>query len=376
MSFPSFLSSCLAGVWLWLLLTVQVSVPLPTIVYGLVGEATELSIVKTAPLPVSVNLVSAEEVQTDSLIFVGDVLLARNVEFLMEKHSPYYPYQGVDFSELSIKPAVVGNFEASVPVVHKPTEVLKIDFSVHPRYLTAAKAAGFTHFSLANNHSNDFGATNFSNTVKTLSQAGLKPFGQPKGFSEQTTTVLQVEDQRVALIGLHTLEFKPTKEQLNQLLKAASAASDWQVVYVHWGTEYSGTSNQYQQQLAASLVAAGADLIVGHHPHVVQEVDLIAGVPVFYSLGNYIFDQYEEAETNQGLLLQLSFARTPVINLLPVTSQSTLSQPTRMTPGKHAEFLATLAQKSHPELRALVAAGSLPLNMSVATSSKIAMIGL
>jgi poly-gamma-glutamate synthesis protein (capsule biosynthesis protein) len=271
-------------------------------------------------------------------------------------------------------PFVVGNFEAAVPPLHAPTQPLNIKFSVSERYLAAAKTAGFTHFSLANNHSRDFGSTGFENTKETLADRGLESFGDPTSLGFEAVTFLETQESRVALIGISALNQTPTKATIERVLDQAATESDFQIAYVHWGTEYASVSNVAQQDLATVLVEAGADLIIGHHPHVVQEIGLINQVPVIYSLGNYIFDQYFSAEVQTGLIVQLNLQATPNVYLLPVT-QAGLSQPTLMSSTLHQRFLTELAQKSHPELSSQITTGILELHSVVATSTEIAIIG-
>ena len=143
---------------------------------------------------------------------------------------------------------------------------------------------------------------------------------------------------------------------------------------IHWGTEYKETHSSTQELLAKVLVDAGADLIVGHHPHVVEDVQIVDGVVVFYSLGNYIFDQYFDDDVQTGLVLSLSLTGTPEVSLLPVTSLGRLSQPSFMSPAKQQEFLSALARKSDKNLAASIKKGVIPLPAMVASSQKTTMI--
>jgi poly-gamma-glutamate synthesis protein (capsule biosynthesis protein) len=106
----------------------------------------------------------------------------------------------------------------------------------------------------------------------------------------------------------------------------------------------------------------------------VQDIDVIDGVIVFYSLGNYIFDQYFSTDVKQGLVLVLSLDETPKAMLVPVTSEQTLSQPTLMGPQLHSQFLAQLAQRSDSALSKQITQGIIHLMPKVATSTKVAMM--
>ena len=100
-------------------------------------------------------------------------------------------------------------------------------------------------------------------------------------------------------------------------IKAAKAKSDLVIVSFHWGQEYQTKSNAHQQKIAAAAVKAGADLIVGHHPHVAQEIDKIQGVTVAYSLGNFIFDQNFSPETKTGLILKVKIENNKIVKVEP-----------------------------------------------------------
>jgi poly-gamma-glutamate synthesis protein (capsule biosynthesis protein) len=143
---------------------------------------------------------------------------------------------------------------------------------------------------------------------------------------------------------------------------------------VHWGEEYALRHNQSQAELATTFINQGADLIIGHHPHVVQGIDFINDTVVFYSLGNYIFDQYFSKDVQEGLILSMVNQTEPTILLTPVTSQHSISQPRVMQPKQHAQFLEKLARKSHPHLAPYISSGKLPLFSNLASSDKLVMM--
>ena len=324
--------------------------------------------------PQSVTYIAKEQ-SFDSLILVGDVLLARNIEFLMNQKGASYPYKGLSFGTVARRPAVVGNFESSIPLLHVPTPMKQIRFSVSKSYIPDLALSGFTHLSLANNHSYDFTETGYNNTQDVLEKNQLLPIGHPNQLTVDAVEFIEVDDNVLAVIAANTLQQLPAYSELKTVLNYASARSDFQLVYVHWGSEYVPLHNSRQREAAERFVDAGADVVVGHHPHVVQDVELIDGVPVFYSLGNYVFDQYDSLDTQEGLMLHLELTGSqPKISLLPVTSVGTLSQPRFMTPENHAVFLEKLADRSDSELRKYITSGQILLDVQVASSSKVAMI--
>jgi len=356
---------------------VLVSPSLPNFEYskGSMAQVVRDQVTSSPRLPLTSATYVASQDPYDSLIFVGDVLLARNIEFLLNTQGADYPYAGLSFNALAQRPAVVGNFEASIPKVHQPTPEKMMRFSVSARYIPQLAWAGFTHLSLSNNHALDFSDAGYNNTKRVLDQNQLASFGHPKQFDANAVEFIETQDKVVAVIAAHTLQQLPAYSEIKDVFAYASARSDFQIVYVHWGTEYAPVHNTRQREAAERFVEAGADVVIGHHPHVVQDIELINGVPVFYSLGNYIFDQYDEVNTQEGLMLHLGLANgQSQISLLPVTSVGTLSQPRFMQAASHASFLEKVADKSDPELREYIRRGQILLDVQVASSSKVAMI--
>lgn len=341
--------------------------------YGITAEKTVLSFHSPIKQIETARFAFAQR-QPDAIVFVGDVLLARNVEMLMKQKGRLYPFSGFDLRSLQRDALVVGNFESAIPVSHRPTKSGEMNFSVDSQHLSSLIDAGFTHVSVANNHTYDYGKAGFWNTISSINDTGLIAFGNPKLLSDDSVTYLDTIGGVVALIGAYGLEEIPNQQQLEEVFDKAKKKSDLQIVYVHWGTEYMDTNDVSQRKIAESFVKAGADLIVGHHPHVVQNIEIIQGVPVFYSVGNYIFDQYLSTETEQGLVLTLQFDQEPIILLTPVSSLGSPSQPHEMVSTERAIFLSQLAAKSGEGLKHAIEQGIIPLNSLVASSSKIAMM--
>jgi poly-gamma-glutamate synthesis protein (capsule biosynthesis protein) len=228
--------------------------------------------------------------------------------------------------------------------------------------------------SQANNHSFDYDAKGFTYTRQALERHSIVAFGNSSEITKTSISYLESETGTVALVGINASADIPRTQEFAATLEEASKQSAMQIVYIHWGNEYESIHSRAQELLAREMVAAGADLIVGHHPHVVQDIDVIDGVVVFYSLGNYIFDQYFSQEVQEGLVLALSLDETPVVMLVPVSSAATLSQPSLMQPQPHSQFLDSLAQRSDAQLQENIKKGVIPLGLGVATSTKVAMM--
>lgn len=308
-----------------------------------------------------------------SLVLVGDVMLARKVEYFMNQHGPTYPFTRLD--PFRSDALVVGNFESAMTEVHRPTPFYTFTFRTKPEYAAALRDIGFTHLGLANNHSHDAGEPGYQYTAQSLDAAGFAVFGHPKSLATSSVSVVNVQGFDIALIGIHAVEREPTEEELRVTFEYASSMSEFQVVYVHWGSEYALTHNDFQERLAKRLVASGADLVVGHHPHVVQDVALIEDVLVFYSLGNFIFDQYFSSDVQEGLMLEVSPSNGRLaVRLKPVVSADMQSAPRPMDDKESEMFLRKLAQRSSYDLRAELEAGSIDVQYVLANGEKITSI--
>jgi poly-gamma-glutamate synthesis protein (capsule biosynthesis protein) len=301
-------------------------------------------------------------------------MLARNVEVMMNREGIEYPFSALDLRTFTENPAIVGNFESSMADPHSTTPAFNMRFSVDKAFLPALKNAGFTHLSLANNHSLDYGESGYLQAKDKLADLGLGVFGHGKALSNDSISYVETKRGKIALIGINASEQVPSYEDLEIIFTIAKKESYLQIVYIHWGIEYDENHHPTQEVLAKKIIEAGADLIVGHHPHVVQDIDIIDNVIVFYSLGNYIFDQYFSKNVQEGLVVLLSLEENPQLQLIPVTSHYALSKPSLMVPAEHQLFLQLLASRSHQDLRESILKGVIPLEHSVATSTEIAIM--
>ena len=314
------------------------------------------------------NNQNEDSVSTGSIVFVGDVLLARNVEFLMSTKGVNYPFLHVPELFGLHNSAIIGNFESAILEQHKKTPSFVTTFSVDKNILPEVQKVGFTHMSLANNHSLDYGSTTFAHTRLALEQVGITPFGHPAHVDGVSHVVVRTGATRVGVLAINQINSLQSKEEINTGLALLASTTDFQIVYIHWGDEYMLKHNSTQEVLAKQLIDAGADTIIGHHPHVVQDIDVYKDKPIFYSLGNFIFDQYFSVDVQQGLLLKLSFINSEVqYELTPVSSESTNSQPTFMTADAQSLFLANLARRSNPDYAENIKQGKLILPFSLAT---------
>jgi poly-gamma-glutamate synthesis protein (capsule biosynthesis protein) len=184
------------------------------------------------------------------------------------------------------------------------------------------------------------------------------PFGD-QTISSTTETRMQINNSEVAIFGIYAVNTKPDFNALASRL-VSYGTSTFTVAYIHWGTEYAPVHTAEVEENARRLSLVGFDLIVGHHPHVAQDIAVVNGVPVVYSLGNFIFDQYFSNAVQEGYALELSLSSTTTtLSVLPYTSLDSRSQPRYLSDEEKQTFLKSLAAKSEPHLSDAISAGVL-----------------
>lgn len=302
-----------------------------------------------------------EEVQKPtSISFVGDIMLGRHVETYLDAYGSQYVYS--DLPPVSSSTVLVANFEAAIPEEHIKTPDLTFNFSVDETHIAAMKEYGFEYLNLANNHTYDKGSKGFEHTRNVFNKNNLQSFGDPTHLGTSSVAYIELEDMTVALIGVYAVTENPSNTVLKNLLQNASLESDMQIAYVHWGVEYNPKHSASQETLAHSLVDAGTDVVIGHHPHVVQDIEIYKNAAIFYSLGNFIFDQYFSAPVQEGLWLTL----TPHINgtrfdLQGVTSIGSRSVPRFMATYENEQLLKSIAKNSPDSIKDLILSGVIQL---------------
>lgn len=302
--------------------------PLPSFVFGYVGP----------------------EVTESKFLFVGDIMLARYVETLIAEKGREYPFVGL--SPLQDRyDAVIGNFEASIPVEHTKTLTSSMKFSVATSSLESLPDY-FDIVSLANNHTFDSEQEGLENTHKQLEQIGVQPFADPQAINEESVTYVLHGEKNIALIGLNAVGGLDIASA-TALVREMQSRSEMQIVYIHWGNEYELVHSPEQEVIATALIDSGADAIIGHHPHVIQDIGLYKGAPIFYSLGNFVFDQYFDEHVTVGLGVELVLKNSSVsYHLVPFTAGEYKSSPRLMTYSERTELFSEIAAKSSPAIAA------------------------
>jgi poly-gamma-glutamate synthesis protein (capsule biosynthesis protein) len=261
----------------------------------------------------------------------GDIMLGRGVaEAAGTSRSPA-PALLPMRRRLAAADVTVGNLESTLSRAGAPRQGGD-SFAAAPRVVRGLRAAGFDVLSLANNHTGDFGDRALVETVQRLRRARIAAFGAGADAAQAwRPAVLQRRGVRFGFFGFNAIGETPAaapgrpgavsvsmpprtgpldRAELRAFLRAVRRLDrevDVVVVMPHWGTQYTNRQLPVQATVAERLVAAGADVVVGGHPHWVQGVEMVDGRLVVHSLGNFVFDMDFMRETQEGLLLELTF---------------------------------------------------------------------
>jgi len=316
-------------------LAVDNTAPLKTFIYAM--HFFGANIVDTKPNYVVFK--PEESSKVDGIItFIGfgDIMLDRSVRKLMDTNGLDYPFRNIT-SELKGVDYVFANFEGPIKE-HEVHTSKSISFRFKPDVSSVVKNAGINIVSIANNHALDQGWGGRSDTMKFLKEAGVRYFGNPKNEAEGNTYIGQIGDKTIAFIGFDDTIFKIDGNKAREMIEKLKKVSDYVIVSVHWGVEYVHRPTERKQWLAHLFIDSGADAVIGHHPHVVQTMEIYNGKPIFYSLGNFVFDQYFSQDTQEGLGVGMIINNNKMsIYLLPYAIIK--SQPVFMEDDAKTEFL-------------------------------------
>lgn len=272
-------------------------------------------------LPLSVAHAARNTVE---IAFVGDIMVAETPgELIARGDDPFAPLA----AWLRRADVRIGNLECVVATggtaLDKP-----FTFRADPRTLPVL-ARHFDAFSLANNHSGDFGKAAFAEQLGLMRRAGLPYFGGGADLEEaHAPWIVERNGLRIALLGY--VEFKPRSfeagagrpgvawggedEQVIEDIIAARTRhhADLVIPFMHWGWENEGYPSERQKRFARAMLDAGADMVVGAHPHVTQGAEIHDGKPIVYSLGNFLFNGFDTEATLTGWTLEATLDKRGV----------------------------------------------------------------
>lgn len=254
-----------------------------------------------------------EEKKPITLVFGGDVMLDRAVRTKVS-HLDYKIFDDSLIDIFSSADLAILNLEGPVtdlPSISAPAPFLapeSFSFTFEPASLNELVRAGIDAVSVGNNHIRDRGPEGVRQSKIHLDTESIAHFGLP---NEETSlsTIIEKDGTRFGFIAYN--QFIPTvsDERFVQLVEELASTTDFTVVFPHWGNEYETIPTAKQAVLARSFIDAGADLIVGAHPHVIQSFDTYNNRGIAYSLGNLIFDQWFEESVRHGVLLRVHIDR-------------------------------------------------------------------
>ncbi len=272
-----------------------------------------------------------EEAIPATMLFVGDMMLSRSVGERTEKSGDWrYPFLKIG-DTLRSADFTFGNLEGPVSDKGKGTGGM-MSFRANPKMMEGLTYSGFDMVTIANNHIWDYGKEAFLDTLSLLKTAGIDYVGGGKNFEEARKALIKnINGTRVAFLGYtHLLPpgtGRPSSEpasalidetQMKQDIVKARETADLVVVTFHWGEEYNTKHNATQEKTGKLAIDFGASLVIGHHPHVAQEIEKYKDGYIAYSLGNFIFDQTFSAETMKGLMLRVTLRDKKIEKVEPV----------------------------------------------------------
>jgi poly-gamma-glutamate synthesis protein (capsule biosynthesis protein) len=251
-------------------------------------------------------------------------MLSRQIGVIIEREGSDFPYALIK-ERVNAADVAFGNLEN--PVSSRGKNLGSIfSFRASPDVLSGLWRAGFDVVSLANNHMFDWGEEAFVDTFSHLRANSIEFVGA--GINEADAhkpVVFEVGSERIAFLGYTEFAFvrppqSPNMAILDSLrmredIERARNLASTVVVSLHWGEEYETESSMEQKQLARSLIDMGATLVIGHHPHVLQEVERYGAGVIAYSLGNFVFDQNFSPDTRRGLLLEVGILDGEVVSV-------------------------------------------------------------
>jgi len=262
--------------------------------------------------------------QSLKVIFTGDVMMGRSVRNKVKELNDYaYPFANIS-DYLSAFDIVFVNLEN--PFAEEcPFHDSGYKFCSDPESVATLKYGSVDIVSIANNHTGNYGKASFELTKKTLNGSGIEYVG------DKNLVIKEVNGTKFGFLGFDFTVKKPTAADI-ELVHKSDGLADILIVAPHWGVEYKADPEEYQRGWAKLFVQNGADLIIGSHPHWVQGVDCVSGgnwqyfdrenttaltaqkceQAVFYSLGNFVFDQMWSEETKKGILAEFVFQKNKI----------------------------------------------------------------
>ena len=278
-----------------------------------------------------------------SLLAVGDVMLGRQIDAKIQAKGSDFPFLETA-STLKQADITFGNLESPFSedgAIHSDDTM---NLKTTSDNIESLKYAGFNVLNLANNHFDNGGQAGESLTMTILKDNNIGFIGAGNNFQAAHTVFIKtIGNLKIAFLGYTDRDVLSAQaiatndrpgvavmdsDQLINDINAAKQQADVIIISMHSGTEYALEPNARQIEFAHTAIDNGADMVIGTHPHVVQTIETYKDKPIFYSLGNFVFDQPWSEATKKGLAIKINFTDTKIDNIeeMPLTIQN-LAQP-------------------------------------------------
>lgn len=272
-----------------------------------------------------------EEVQL-TVSMVGDCTIGTDEQFdkgsnfdafYIVKKDPAYFFQGVR-DILAADDLTVINMEGTLTEATTRQDKT-FAFKGDPKYTEILTAGSVEAANMANNHSKDYGEQSYTDTIQYLEEAGITTFGYER------TAVMDIKGVKIGLVGIYVLADGMERQQqvIDNIQAVKDQGAQAVIVSFHWGTEKSNYPDDTQKALAHIAVDNGADLVVGHHPHVLQGIEQYNGKNIVYSLGNFCFGGNRNPSDKDTMIFQQTFTfengslvQDNVTNIIPCSLSS------------------------------------------------------
>jgi poly-gamma-glutamate synthesis protein (capsule biosynthesis protein) len=268
---------------------------------------------------VTLILAAAADARPVSLAAVGDIMLAGSSAKLLQRTGYDYPFAALA-GRLRGCDVAVGNLEAPIATSGREFTGKRFRFRTDARAAAAMQRAGFGVLTLANNHMMDFGSDGLLSTLGHLNNQGIRYAGAGADLSSaRQATVVTVDGVRIAFLAYsltYPAEFYATGQRAGTApglrryvaedVARARRGAEYVVVSFHWGGEGESLPRSYQVAAAHHAIDAGADVVLGHHPHVLQGVERYGRGVILYSLGNFAFGSMSR-KAGESVLARIVF---------------------------------------------------------------------
>ncbi len=317
---------------------------------------------------------------TVTLMFAGDVTLSDHfADAIGQDYERTFAnmdaYRKADVGMVNLENPLT---KATIPLPDK-----KFNFKANPDSVKVLTSGGISLVNLANNHAMDYQEPGLVETLETLKQAGIEHVGAGRDVKEaRRPEIIDVKGQRVAYFGYYGADFESAGEtkagtnyadekRIAEDIKAVRSQVDWVIVNYHWGEELATHPADWQVNLAHFTIDQGADVVVGHHPHVLQGAEIYKGRPIAYSMGNFIFGGNPRSDYDTAVLKVALKDKQMKVEFVPVEVRGYQPQVASDRSAKILEHIADLSSGFQEPMRSPVALDARPVGAATTTEPPI-----